>query len=787
MGCFTVPHHRRSKCRQVPAFPDLDFPNCSLDDVKQRSLFPSSSPLRSRSRINTDYGTHSLSSSSPFHSAPLENTTDSSPFRKYASYNGRFENLGDATGIGRSFTYGQGANNFVASHSSPASFPPESDEGGHIHLFPLPLPPSVSASTTTSSTTCADDASLPSISSTGSGSLLSAPSLSTSSCCVSSVSSTNSKSCNSSPGLSSTADSHPSPLPLPPPPGSSRGLCEFSYDELAGACMNFAPEFFIREGGAGPVYRACLQKHENGSMDLAVTRLIRGPSHSVKKWRSELGSIAWLSHPHLCKVIGFSGEDPPGPQERLQGFERERLLVYEHMSNGNLEDLLYCRKGKAPLGWGTRVKIALGAAQGLSYLHERTPRQIIYRTFRTINIQVDSKFNAKLSDYGFAFNSSECPSSSLDSSENLYDAYAAPETRSLGEFSAKSNVWSFGIVLLELLTGRQNMDDFFPPEERDLLQWCRPYLLDSKRLYLVMDPEMKGRYPTREAKMLADLALLCLAEDSMARPTMRNVSGSISRLVEANACQASMRPGPYKGTVSRLKSVHSRNSLQLKQGLENARANHGANTYSGKYTDKFKISRSSSLASVLASPSRAFVGAGIGAEESIAPQRPKMRSFLSGEIGKKSHSSRTGDYPPLPGPNRYLSGDSFLGDNKNANSSRSGRKFKFSKSSSLVSVLASPARVFSGASIGGGDIMDRHVHGPKGKLRGLFSGEFGKGTSSAWETNHSVSGACGFLSGDLAVQDKAVVTENPLYQDSQVPPPLGRSLSNSSRLTPVTG
>lgn len=90
----------------------------------------------------------------------------------------------------------------------------------------------------------------------------------------------------------------------------------------------------------------------------------------------EAVSLTRLSHPHLCKVLGFTGEDPVMPPDKRTGFERERLLVYEHTFNGSLDSLLYCRSGKPPLDWVTRVKVAMGAAKGLAYLHERIPRQV---------------------------------------------------------------------------------------------------------------------------------------------------------------------------------------------------------------------------------------------------------------------------------------------------------------------------------------------------------------------------------------------------------------------------
>lgn len=539
--------------------------------------------------------------------------------------------------------YGEGRS--IISYSAPIPSSAIEDEEGALnaHLFPLPLP-----RTAASTTSASEDTPLQFVSPTGSGSSSSSSSSVPFSACSVSACTHNFKSYNNPLGSHSTTETNSAelknssprrslaqPLPLPPASDLGASLREFSYDELAGACLNFAPEFFIRDGGAGSVFRATVRhtSDEEGAIDIAVTRLSRGHAHSYKKWRAEVGSLARLSHPNICKVLGFSREDPSSSLDKIAGVQRERLLVYEHTSNGSLESLLYCRKGKAPLDWDTRVKIALGAAQGLAFLHDRLPRQIIYKCFRTLNIQVDLNFNAKLSDYGFARSFKELPPCSPARSLPLDDPYAAPETLSCDEVSAKNNVWSFGIVLLELLTGRQNMDDFFVPEERNLLRWCRPYLLDPQRLYLVMDPELKGRYSTRKAKMVADLALQCLMEDPLARPSMRDVATSLSSHISMS-----------NGADSNVNQAFAINSIH---------------SNGHRYNSSILKSKSYNLASILASPARSFTPSSHTHDSFYSPahnSKTRFRGFLSGEITREASRSLAG----CRGDHPFLSRSGFL-------------------------------------------------------------------------------------------------------------------------------
>jgi len=294
------------------------------------------------------------------------------------------------------------------------------------------------------------------------------------------------------------------PLPLPP----SGSLRNFSYEELLAACHNFSPEQCMSEGLSSVMYRACFGDDTSTSkkLEATVTRLYPS-AQGLKEFLNEVNTLASLQHPNLCKLVGFHARD---------GFE-QRMLVYERLFHGSLDRLLYGRSDGPPMSWNVRMKVALCAAQGLTFLHEEGPFQAMFNEFSTANIQIDKDFSAKLSGYG-CINHDPNVSNTSAAMANL-----SVETLERGLVTPKSNVWSFGIVLLELLTGRKNCDSRHPKEERNLVKWSRLFLADDCRLSLIMDPQLKGRFPPKAARTVADIAQRCLQVEPSERPTMRTV------------------------------------------------------------------------------------------------------------------------------------------------------------------------------------------------------------------------------------------------------------------------
>lgn len=304
------------------------------------------------------------------------------------------------------------------------------------------------------------------------------------------------------------------PLPLPPtshPTLTAKGtLINFSYEELASACHNFSPERCMSEGLSSVIYRASFAEDASGSrtLEATVTRL-HPCSQGLKEFVNDVNTLSSLQHPYLCKLIGFHARE---------GSDR-RMLVYERLFHGSLDRLLYGRSDGPPIDWNSRMKVVLCAAQGLTFLHEEGPFQAMFHEFSTANIQIDKDFSAKLSGYGCI---SHIPEGDI-SSGSVAVANLSVETLERGLLTPKSNVWSFGIVLLELLTGRKNLDSRHPKEERNLMKWSRPFLADDCRLSLIMDPQLKGRFPVKAARTVADIAQRCLLVDPSERPTMRTI------------------------------------------------------------------------------------------------------------------------------------------------------------------------------------------------------------------------------------------------------------------------
>eukprot|EP01018_Ginkgo_biloba_P000481 Gb_25138 [translate_table: standard] len=300
------------------------------------------------------------------------------------------------------------------------------------------------------------------------------------------------------------------PMPLPPPRDCSANFRLFTYDELSSACHGFSPERRMSDGSASAVYKASFKDESTGQKIEAAVTCLLPTSQPYKEFVNEVNTIALLEHPNLCKLIGFHARENTN----------ERMLVYERLPNGSLDRLLYGRADGPPIDWCTRMRIAFGAAQGLAYLHEEGPFQAMYSEFKAANIQINKDFSAKLFDYGFASYDQvvEVASNSSTAKSNV-----APEALVQGFLTPKINVWSFGVVLLELLTGRQHMDSSYPKEERNLVKWTRPFLADEIRLPMIMDPKLKSRFSIKAAKIVADLALRCLQRDPSERPTMRRV------------------------------------------------------------------------------------------------------------------------------------------------------------------------------------------------------------------------------------------------------------------------
>uniref|UniRef100_A0A6N2L5B1 Protein kinase domain-containing protein n=1 Tax=Salix viminalis TaxID=40686 RepID=A0A6N2L5B1_SALVM len=248
-----------------------------------------------------------------------------------------------------------------------------------------------------------------------------------------------------------------------------------------------------------------------------------------REWINEVNFLGVVKHPNLVKLVGYCAED----DER--GIQR--LLVYELMHNKSLEDHLLARVLPITLPWLTRLKIAQDAARGLAYLHEEMDFQLIFRDFKASNVLLDDDFNAKLSDFGLARQGPPEGLGHVSTSVVGTVGYAAPEYVQTGRLTAKSDVWSFGVVMYELITGRRAVERNLPRGEQKLLGWVKPFVSDSKRFHLIVDPRLEGQYCIKSAQKLAALANKCLAKQPKSRPKMSEAVEILGGIISETSSQ----------------------------------------------------------------------------------------------------------------------------------------------------------------------------------------------------------------------------------------------------------
>ncbi|KAL8139790.1 hypothetical protein V2J09_005811 [Rumex salicifolius] len=299
-------------------------------------------------------------------------------------------------------------------------------------------------------------------------------------------------------------------------------LFVFSHDELRLITNNFAISNYLGEGGFGAVYKGFIDDSLKTGLDaqlVAVKMLDLEGKQGHKEWLTEVIFLGQLRHEHLVKLIGYCYEND------------QRSLVYEYMERGNLDSQLF-RRCSAPLPWLTRMKIAVEAAKGLAFLHEEN-QPVIFRDFKAANILLSPNYTAKLSDFGFARDGPGDDKTHI-STQNILGTkgYVAPEYIMTGHLTTMSDVYSYGVVLLELLTGRRCMDKSRPRKEQSLVDWARPRLKDYQKLDLIMDPRLEGQYSLEGAKIAAHLAYQCLSHQAKTRPTMGTVVKTLGPLLD---------------------------------------------------------------------------------------------------------------------------------------------------------------------------------------------------------------------------------------------------------------
>ncbi|GMH25908.1 hypothetical protein Nepgr_027751 [Nepenthes gracilis] len=281
----------------------------------------------------------------------------------------------------------------------------------------------------------------------------------------------------------------------------------FSLIELEKATETFSLKRVLGEGGFGRVYRGSM---EDGT-EVAVKLLTRGNQNGDREFIAEVEMLSRLHHRNLVKLIGIC----------IEG--HRRCLVYELVHNGSVESHLHgidSRKG--PLDWDARMKIALGAARGLAYLHEDSNPRVIHRDFKASNVLLEDDFTPKVSDFGLA---REATGVSHHVSTRVMGTfgYVAPEYAMTGHLLVKSDVYSYGVVLLELITGRKPVDMSQALGQENLVRWARPLLTTREGLEQLVDPSLAGTCNFDNVAKVAAIASMCVHPEVTHRPFMGEV------------------------------------------------------------------------------------------------------------------------------------------------------------------------------------------------------------------------------------------------------------------------
>ncbi|XP_021769414.1 probable receptor-like protein kinase At1g80640 [Chenopodium quinoa] len=296
---------------------------------------------------------------------------------------------------------------------------------------------------------------------------------------------------------------------------SKLGGCvsNMEYKMLEAATGNFDENNVLGVGGFGCVYKAKL----DGDCYVAVKKINVGVQEAEREFENEIALLSKIRHQNIITLLGCC----------IHG--DTRFLVYELMENGCLETQLHGVSRGSSLTWHIRMKIALDIARGLEYLHEHCNPPVIHRDLKSSNILLDAELNAKLSDFGFAITNGPHIKNNIKLSGTI--GYVAPEYLLDGKLTDKSDVYAFGVVLLELLLGRKPVEKLSPSQCQSIVTWAMPQLTDRSKLPNIVDPVIRDTMDPKHLYQVAAVAVLCVQPEPSYRPLIIDVMHSLVPLV----------------------------------------------------------------------------------------------------------------------------------------------------------------------------------------------------------------------------------------------------------------
>ncbi|XP_010414353.1 PREDICTED: proline-rich receptor-like protein kinase PERK4 [Camelina sativa] len=319
--------------------------------------------------------------------------------------------------------------------------------------------------------------------------------------------------------------------PVLPPPSPALALgfnkSTFTYQELAAATGGFVDSNLLGQGGFGYVHKGVLPSGK----EVAVKSLKSGSGQGEREFQAEVDIISRVHHRYLVSLVGYCIADG------------QRMLVYEFVPNNTLEYHLH-GKNLPVMDFSTRMRIVLGAAKGLAYLHEDCHPRIIHRDIKSANILLDFNFDAMVADFGLAKLTSDNYTHVSTRVMGTF-GYLAPEYASSGKLTEKSDVFSYGVMLLELITGKRPVDNSSTMDDT-LVDWARPLMvqaLEDGNFNVLADARLEGNYNPQEMARMVTCAAASIRHSGRKRPKMSQIVRALEGEVSLDALTEGVKPG----------------------------------------------------------------------------------------------------------------------------------------------------------------------------------------------------------------------------------------------------